>query len=103
MKMMPPFLPFPEALVYISGVFEIGLGVALMIQKSRHWAALGVIALLIAVFPANIYMSIDPEKFNFPVIMLYVRLPLQFLLMYWAYSFTDYYKKNKKELRPPSA
>jgi len=93
--MMPPALPYPLALVYISGVIEIGLGVALLVPKLTRLAAWGVVALLIAVYPANIYHAFSgglshpdlPAAFASPV-MAWVRAPIQFLLLAWAWWYT---------------
>ena len=91
-RIVPKFLPAPLALVYISGFFEILGGVGLLIPATRVWAAWGLIALYIAVFPANIYMlthniSLNPKK-PIPRWALCLRLPLQFLFIAWAYWFT---------------
>ena len=84
--MMPPLLPAPALLIALSGAAEIGLGLALTWKRSRRLAAYGVIALLIAVFPANIYMLYSGgEGYHFPVWGLVLRLPLQLVLIYWAY------------------
>jgi uncharacterized membrane protein len=87
----PPFLPFRRAIVQWSGVAEILLGIGLLIPYTRSWAALGVIILLIVVYPANIYMlivRIQGKKFHkVPVWTLWVRLALQFVLIYWAYLY----------------
>src|SRR5690554_6808846 len=56
MKIMPPVIPFPKMMVYISGFFELLFGIALLFDVTRSYAALGIVLLLIAVFPANIYM-----------------------------------------------
>ena len=56
LKIMPPYLPLHLELVYLSGVFEIALGICLLIPRVSRFAAWGIIALLIAVFPANIYL-----------------------------------------------
>lgn len=88
-RMMPPILPAHLFLIYLSGFFEIALGILLLIPKFTRLAAYGLIALLIAVFPANIYMAMNPPLFpEFSPTALYVRLPLQFLLIAWAYWFT---------------
>lgn len=88
----PPFLPNPRLIVQVSGVVEIALGLALWIPAWRMEAAWGIIALLILVYPANIYMlvvRIQGKKFKkAPVWALWVRLVLQFVLLYWAYTFT---------------
>ena len=87
---VPAFLPAPLALVYISGFFEILGGIGLQIPRVQRAAAWGLVALFIAVFPANVYMAIYHVPFNGAVypIMGWVRLPLQAVLVYWAYVFT---------------
>jgi uncharacterized membrane protein len=90
LRMMPPILPAHLFLIYLSGVFEIALGALLLIPKFSRLAAWGLIALLIAVFPANIYMAINPENFpEFSQTALYLRLPLQIVLIAWAFWFTE--------------
>ncbi|MDH3624647.1 MAG: DoxX family protein [Myxococcales bacterium] len=91
-RIVPKYLPSPLALVYISGFFEIAGGVGLLVPATRVAAAWGLIALYVAVFPANIYMlthniSLNPRK-PIPRWALWARLPLQFVLMAWAYWFT---------------
>lgn len=89
LRMMPPVLPAHLFLVYLSGVFEILFGVLLAIPKFSRVAAWLIIALLIAVFPANIYMALNPQLFpEFSQTALYVRLPLQFILIAWAFWLT---------------
>lgn len=83
-KMIKDFLPFPKEIIYLSGFIEIVLGIAVCFSATRKFAAFGIVALLIAVFPANIYMALYPEKWHFSTSMLYLRLPLQALLIYWA-------------------
>jgi uncharacterized membrane protein len=63
LKIMPPFLPAPLFLVYVSGFFEVALGVLFLIPKYTRLAAYGLIGLLIAVFPANVYMAANPQLF----------------------------------------
>jgi uncharacterized membrane protein len=91
-RIVPKYLPAPLALVYISGFFEILGGLGLLVPATRPWAAWGLIALYIAVFPANIYMlthniSLDPKK-PIPRWALWLRLPFQLLFIVWAYWFT---------------
>lgn len=87
--MMPAYLPWHAALVWLSGVAEIALGVLVLVPRTRRLAAWGVIALLIAVFPANLNMALHPEAFpDAPRVALYIRLPLQLVLIAWAYWFT---------------
>ncbi len=89
LKIMPPFLPAHLFLIYLSGIFQIVLGVMLLIPRFTRLAAWGLIALLIAVFPANIYMAMNPQLFpEFSASALYLRLPLQFVIIAWAFWFT---------------
>ena len=85
---MPPYIPAHRELVLASGLFEMLGGIGAMIPQTRKAAGWGLIALLVAVFPANIYMAVDTEKFGklAPAWALYARLPLQFLLMAWIYG-----------------
>ncbi len=87
-KIMPPVLPAPLLLVYVSGFCEIALG-ALMFTRFAPLAAWGLIALLVAVFPANVHMALHPELFpKIPPAALWGRLPLQAVLIAWAYWHT---------------
>jgi len=91
LDIMPPWIPWHLAMVYISGFFEIAGGVGLLIPQTRRAAAWGLIALYIAVFPANIHMAVNDVPMNgehLPAVALWGRLPLQFLLIYWAWTFT---------------
>ncbi|HRH44223.1 MAG TPA: DoxX family membrane protein [Pyrinomonadaceae bacterium] len=93
MGIMPPVIPWHLFWVYLSGVFEIALGIMLLIPKFSRAAAYGLIVLLIMVFPANIYMAMNPQLFSeFSQTGLYLRLFIQFILIGWAYWFT--YPKN---------
>ncbi|MDQ6786022.1 MAG: DoxX family membrane protein [Acidobacteriota bacterium] len=95
LKIMPPILPAHLFLVYLSGVFEIVLGVLLLIPKFTRFAAFGLIALLIAVFPANIYMAMNANLFDeFSPAALYLRLPLQFVLIVIVFWFTRVSEKT---------
>lgn len=88
-SIMPPWIPGHLALVYISGVFEIMGGIGVLIPRFRSLAGFGLVVLLVAVYPANLYMAFNPELFpDVPVVALYVRLALQFVAFYWAYSVT---------------
>jgi uncharacterized membrane protein len=85
LKVMPPWVPYQMSAVLISGLFEILGGIGLVVPKTRRAAALGLIALLAAVFPANIYMAQESAKFApIPAWGLWLRLPLQFVLMVWV-------------------
>jgi uncharacterized membrane protein len=87
-RLIPPYLPFPLALVYISGVCEAALG-ALLLTRWQPFAAWSLIALLIAVFPANLQMALHPELYpEFPRALLWARLPFQGVFVAWAYAYT---------------
>ena len=89
LSIMPPAFPLHAEAVYISGFFEILGGISVLIAPLRKIAGWGLVALLICVSPANIYMAITPEAFpEISIGLLYLRLPLQFLFIYWAYSVT---------------
>ena len=87
LSIMPPNLPLKLEAVYISGLFEILGGVGVLIASTRKIASLGLVTLLVAVYPANIYMALNPERFpEVSINVLYFRLVLQFFFFYWAYS-----------------
>jgi uncharacterized membrane protein len=88
-QIVPPGLGDPATLVRVSGVAEIAGGVGVLLPRTRRLAGLGLIALLAAVFPANVYMALNPAKFaKIPAWALYARLPLQPLMMWWAWRAT---------------
>lgn len=88
-SIVPPYLPWPVMLVYVSGVAEIVLGVMLLVPAISRIAAWGLIALLIAVFPANIHMAMNPQLYpDTPLSALLIRLPLQGVMIALAYWFT---------------
>jgi uncharacterized membrane protein len=94
LAIMPPGLPDPEWLNVISGLAEIVLGVFLLEPRTRVFAAWGLIALLIAVFPANVHVATanlglpagEPGTGN--ALLNWARLPLQGLLVLWAWWYT---------------
>ena len=90
--MMPPFLPAPLALVYISGAAELAGGIGVLIQRTRRLAGWGLIALLVAVFPANLYVAIDNVPMfgatEGPGILGWVRLPFQAVFIAWVWWVT---------------
>ncbi|HEV2802114.1 MAG TPA: MauE/DoxX family redox-associated membrane protein [Pyrinomonadaceae bacterium] len=89
LRMMPRYLPWHLFLVYLSGFFEVALGLLLFVSRYRRIAAWGLIALLVAVFPANVHMALNPQLFPaIPPFALWLRLPLQALLIAWVYSLT---------------
>jgi uncharacterized membrane protein len=85
---MPKYLPWHLGLVYVSGVFEILFGIGLLTGFSSL-AAWGLIALFLAVLPANLNMALHPELApQIPSVLLWFRLPLQAVLIWWAWQFT---------------
>ena len=85
-KIVPPILPFKLSLVYISGIFEILLGTMLLFPVTRYIAAWGLILLLIAVFPANIYLAMtNGAALNTTPLIAWGRLPFQFVFIAIAY------------------
>jgi len=99
MEMMPPFLPSPVFLIYLSGIFEILGGIGLMISKTGYLAAIGLILLLLAVFPANIYVALSNAQLggfmNYAVYQ-WLRLPMQFVLIGWVWWCAEIYKIWRK-------
>ncbi len=90
-RIVPAWLPNARALVLISGFFEIAGGLGLLLPLTQRWAAIGLVALYIAVFPANVNMavnriSLDPNK-PIPPALLWLRLPFQALFIAWAWWF----------------
>jgi uncharacterized membrane protein len=90
-RIVPKWLPAPRAIVYVSGFFEVLGGVGLLVPFAQQWAAWGLVALFVAVFPANVNMAIHRiplGRTQMPVWALWLRLPLQAVLIAWAYLFT---------------
>jgi len=88
-RIMPTYLPWHLPLVYISGVCEIVFGLLLIPESTRPVAAWLVIALLVAVFPANIQMAVNFYQKHKPTLWIAIlRLPLQLVLIYWAWIYT---------------
>jgi uncharacterized membrane protein len=85
LQIMPPYFPDPQLLVIVSGLAEIAGGIGLLIHWCRRAARWGLIALLIAVSPANIYMVQHPERFHFAPWILWARLPLQGIFIAWVW------------------
>jgi uncharacterized membrane protein len=90
-RIVPGFLPAPATLVYLSGAIEIALAMGLLVPALRQLSAWGLVALFIAVYPANLNMALNhieiqgiPNTWWFQAI----RLPFQFVLIAWAYWYT---------------
>ena len=95
-RAVPPEFPRPEALVYISGLAEIVLGVGMQFDRTRRASSWGIVALLVAVFPANVYMATDdvaadlvPDRLaRVAQAAAWARLPFQAVLVLWAWWHT---------------
>ena len=88
LKIMPPYLPLHKELVLLSGVAEVLLAVLLLVPQTSRMAACGIVALLIAVFPANLYLYQHQDILPATPIIHFLRLPLQGLFILWAYWHT---------------
>jgi uncharacterized membrane protein len=91
LKIKPAYIPWHPAMVRVSGAFEILGGLGLLVPATRGIAAWGLVALLIAVFPANIYMAMYPIEAgaaSMAPVLRWGRLPLQALLMWWVLHCT---------------
>lgn len=86
LSMMPPYLPWPELLNQLSGAAEVAGGLGILIPALRRPAAWGLIALLIAIFPANIHIAMNGwQGMNIASWILWARLPFQLLFIAWVY------------------
>lgn len=96
-KIVPPMLPNPLGLVYLSGVAELVLGLGVLVPWTRRYSAWGLVALLLAVFPANVYMATSDVVLDGAPAWLrdpstaarWGRLPLQAVLILWALWYTE--------------
>ncbi len=91
LPLMPGYLPWPLGLIYLSGAAEVAGGVGVLLPRWRRLAGWGLIALLIAVFPANIHMLVNDVPLagrQLPQWVLVARLPLQFVMIAWIYFST---------------
>jgi uncharacterized membrane protein len=91
-RIVPPWLPAPRALVYVSGFFEIAGGLGVLLPATRKAAAWGLVALFVCVFPANVYMATSgvqplPDQ-PVPEWAAWARLPFQLVFVAWAHRFT---------------
>lgn len=91
LAIMPLYIPFAREAVYVTGVLEILGGLALLVPSLRRAAGIGLILLLIAVFPANVQMLLDARARAVPLldeVLLWLRLPVQGLLIMWIWNST---------------
>jgi len=101
---MPPVVPAPGLMVMLSGIAEIAGGIGILLPAVRPAARWGLVALLVAVFPANVYMAqnrIEPQGTRIPERLLWARLPLQPLLIWWLISATAKPKRATISLAAP--
>ncbi len=87
-RIVPAALPARRTLVYVSGFFEIAGGLGLLLARTRRLAAWGLVLLYVAVFPANVNMAVHRIGFRGPPWVLWARLPLQAVLVAWAWWLT---------------
>lgn len=85
-RIIPPYIPYPKTINRIVGFFEIILGLGLLWNQTRSASAFGIIVLLFAVFPANLYMY-QQKNNRIPKWLLFIRLPFQLVLIAWAYIY----------------
>ena len=97
-RMMPEYLPWPLQLVCISGVTEIVLGGMLLFRRSRKTACVFIVLMLMAFMPVHIYLiQLGSKTGGWPLLIAWVRLPMQVLFVYWAWFFyqhPDIYEKK---------
>lgn len=97
MRIMPPYIPWPRAVVLVTGVFELLGAIGLLIPRFRAPAGCGLFLLTLAVTPANIYMLQHADFFSVPYWLLVVRLPLQaalLVLILWSSGAVDLFRRN---------
>ena len=108
MPIMPPFLPYHIELIYVSGGFEILFGLMLIFERTRFIAGWGLILLLIAVYPANLYLAFNTDvqkEMNISSFLAsWIRLPLQFVFIALAYWHSINHKpvRTKRSYNKPS-
>jgi len=99
LNIMPPYLPSHDLLVQLSGVAEIVLGLMMFIPRYRKLAAWGIMAMLIVFMTVHIHMVMNPHLFkDVPEYILWLRIPLQFVLILWAYWHTRPERVNSSPL-----
>ncbi len=91
MPMMPPYIPAHKTMILVCGIAEVVFGVLLLWPATRAFAAWGIVAMLIVFFSVHIYMFQERETVFkvVPNFIIIARLPLQLVLIYWAYTYTQ--------------
>lgn len=102
LPMMPPWIPFHETCIWLSGFFEILFAGMLFFHKTRRMASWGIILMLIAFMPVHIYMYQTHETFfkDISIWLIIGRIPMQFILMFWAYLYTQKSRLDLVQARP---
>jgi uncharacterized membrane protein len=85
LRIMPPYVPWHRACVIVSGIAEIVIGAALVVDIARPWSAYALIALFVAVFPANVHMALHAREMKVPAWIGWGRLPFQAVFIAWAW------------------
>jgi uncharacterized membrane protein len=89
MNIMPPYLPLPLFLVYLSGFLEAAFGALVLIPRFTRIGAWGLIVVMIGVFPANIHMALRPYLYpTIKPLALWLRLPIQIIFIVWPLWYT---------------
>ena len=97
-RIVPPSFPHPRLLVLASGALEVAGGLGLLVPRLRRAAGWGLVLLLAAVFPANVHMALHPDRYpGLPPALLWGRLPLQALAIWWVLAAT------RARTQPPRA
>lgn len=87
---MPRYLPYPKQLVFLSGIAEVVLGIGLCFPITKNLSIWGILAMLFIFLLVHFYMLSGPkEGAGIPKWILILRIPLQFVLMYWAYGYLE--------------
>lgn len=89
LAMMPAWIPAHGLMVQLSGVAEILGGIGLLMPRLRKTAGFGLILLLVAVFPANVQMLLNARASGSPELLLWARLPLQIVFIWWVRSVSS--------------
>lgn len=101
-RLVPPYIPWPLAAVWVSGVFELLGAAGLLLQATRRAAGIGLFALTICVTPVHIYMLQQPELFGVPYWALVLRLPLQvalLVLIAWSTDISGHSRRSRRSRR----
>jgi uncharacterized membrane protein len=94
-NIVPPWLPYPRFIVYTTGIIEIFFGLLIHVKLIRNFIAWCIIVFLVLIFPANVQMLLNYNETDHPLEWIALaRLPLQLLLIWWAYTFTKMSSKK---------